>query len=41
MLIPLANCLTSVFSGFAIFSVIGYMAHELDQPVESVIAEGN
>ncbi|KAJ8039493.1 Sodium- and chloride-dependent glycine transporter 2 [Holothuria leucospilota] len=40
IIVPLVNCLTSVFSGFVIFSIVGFMAYELNQPVESVVAEG-
>ncbi|CAH1268033.1 SLC6A5 [Branchiostoma lanceolatum] len=41
VLIALANCGTSVFAGFAIFSYIGYMAHELKMPVGKVVASGS
>jgi solute carrier family 6 amino acid transporter-like protein 5/7/9/14 len=34
------DCLTSVFAGFVIFAIIGYMAHELHAPVEKVATEG-
>lgn len=34
------DCVTSVFAGLVIFSIIGYMASELQQPVEKVAAEG-
>lgn len=34
------DCVTSVFAGLVIFSIIGYMASELNQPVEDVAAEG-
>ena len=30
---------TAIFSGFVIFSVIGFMAHALDKEVEEVAAE--
>ena len=40
VLIALANCSTSVFAGFVIFSIIGFMANELGQEVGDVIASG-
>lgn len=36
----LANCLTSFFAGFVVFAVVGYMAHEMKQPVEQVATAG-
>ncbi|XP_014677035.1 PREDICTED: sodium- and chloride-dependent glycine transporter 1-like [Priapulus caudatus] len=40
LIVSLSNVLTSIFAGFVIFSVIGFLAHELDKPVEHVIAQG-
>ncbi len=40
ILIALANCSTSVFAGFVIFSIIGFMAHEQGTAVEDVIQSG-
>ncbi len=40
VLIALANCSTSVFAGFVIFSIIGFMANELGQEVGEVIKSG-
>jgi len=40
VLIALANCSTSVFAGFVIFSIIGFMANQLGQEVGEVIASG-
>ncbi|XP_078683122.1 sodium-dependent proline transporter-like isoform X1 [Branchiostoma floridae x Branchiostoma belcheri] len=38
--IPLINCGTSVFAGFAVFSFLGFMAHELGVEVKDVVATG-
>ena len=34
------DCLTSIFAGLVIFSIIGYMAFELGKDVSEVAAEG-
>ena len=34
VIVAVGNCVTSVFAGFVIFGIIGYMAHELDKPIE-------
>ena len=34
------NCLTSLFGGFPIFSVLGVMAHKLNKDVSEVVASG-
>ncbi|KAM3875311.1 sodium- and chloride-dependent GABA transporter 2-like [Diretmus argenteus] len=36
----LLNSVTSVVAGFAVFSVLGYMAHELGTPIEEVAESG-
>ncbi|KPJ58811.1 MAG: transporter [Planctomycetes bacterium DG_23] len=36
----LANCGTSYFAGFAVFSTLGYLAYMLNQPVSEVIEKG-
>lgn len=36
----ISNIATSFFAGLVIFSVIGFLAHELDVPVASVVDEG-
>jgi len=35
-----ANCATSIFAGFAIFTVVGHMAKTLDQDVDTVVSSG-
>ena len=39
-MIPLINCGTSLFAGFAIFGVLGYMAEVKGVEVEEVAASG-
>lgn len=34
------NCATSLFAGFAIFTVVGFMAHQLGRPVPEVVDSG-
>uniref|UniRef100_A0A2C9KHS4 Uncharacterized protein n=1 Tax=Biomphalaria glabrata TaxID=6526 RepID=A0A2C9KHS4_BIOGL len=41
MLVPVINCGTSLFAGFVIFSVLGYMAHELNTSVDEIVTQGN
>ncbi|XP_069749766.1 sodium- and chloride-dependent neutral and basic amino acid transporter B(0+)-like [Narcine bancroftii] len=40
IIICIINCTTSVFAGFAIFSVLGHMAHRLNIPVSEVAKSG-
>ncbi|XP_029641044.1 sodium- and chloride-dependent glycine transporter 1-like [Octopus sinensis] len=40
ILVPIINCLTSIYAGIAIFMVIGHMAHVKGASVEDVITEG-
>jgi len=40
-IVCLGNCLTSVFAGFCIFSVLGFMARELGQDVTEVVTSGS
>ncbi|XP_012055742.1 PREDICTED: sodium- and chloride-dependent glycine transporter 1 [Atta cephalotes] len=40
LIVAISNIATSFFAGLVIFSVIGFLAHELDVPVASVVDEG-
>ena len=39
-IVCIGDCLTSVFAGFVIFAIIGYMAHDLGMPIDKVASEG-
>ncbi|XP_037086841.1 sodium-dependent proline transporter-like [Pollicipes pollicipes] len=41
LIVCFGNCCTSVFAGFAIFSVLGFMARELGVPVSEVVSSGS
>ncbi len=40
IVIACANCATSLYAGFVVFSFVGFMAYELDKPVEKVAESG-
>jgi len=40
LVVCFGNCLTSVVAGFAIFSVLGFLAEELGTEVEDVVESG-
>ncbi|XP_077990965.1 sodium-dependent proline transporter-like [Glandiceps talaboti] len=40
IMVPLVNSGTSIFGGLAIFSVLGFMSHDLNRPIEDVVKSG-
>ena len=40
MIVAFGNIATSLFAGFVIFAIIGYLANELDMGVDEVVDQG-
>ncbi|XP_049821386.1 sodium- and chloride-dependent glycine transporter 1-like isoform X3 [Aethina tumida] len=40
MIVSAANAFTSVYAGFAIFGMLGFLAHQMGVPVEEVASDG-
>ncbi|ESN95588.1 hypothetical protein HELRODRAFT_179366 [Helobdella robusta] len=40
ILVPIINCLTSFYGGFAIFSILGYMSKQKGVPIDQVADQG-
>jgi solute carrier family 6 amino acid transporter-like protein 5/7/9/14 len=40
LLVPVVNCLTSIFAGFVVFTVLGHIAHEKGVSVANVTQGG-
>lgn len=40
IIVSVLDSVTSVFAGLVIFSIIGYMAEVLEQPIKDVATEG-
>ena len=40
LIVSVADCFTSIYAGFVIFSIIGYVAHTLGVPVEQAVSQG-
>ena len=40
LVVAFTNCATSIFSGFTIFSILGFLAHEMDSEVPDAIQDG-
>lgn len=39
-MVSLTNVFTAIFAGFAVFSILGFMAHNLDSSVDDVVQGG-
>ena len=40
LIVAIGDTLTAIFGGIVIFGIIGYMAHELQVPIEKVATQG-
>ncbi|XP_037961169.1 sodium- and chloride-dependent glycine transporter 1 [Teleopsis dalmanni] len=40
IIIPIVNCFTSIFAGFVVFSVLGFLSHQTGIPVATVATSG-
>ncbi|KZC05850.1 Sodium- and chloride-dependent glycine transporter 2 [Dufourea novaeangliae] len=40
IIVTLTNLFTSIFAGFAIFSILGFLAHEMQVPIDDVVESG-
>ena len=40
MIVSISNISTSIFAGFVIFSIVGYLAQELNKDVGEVVDQG-
>lgn len=36
----MTNAFTAIFAGFAVFSILGFMAFKMEVPVDEVVSEG-
>ncbi|XP_060591310.1 sodium- and chloride-dependent creatine transporter 1-like [Ruditapes philippinarum] len=40
LVIIFINCLTSLFGGLAVFSILGFMSYEMEIPIEKAVSQG-
>ncbi|XP_046542278.1 sodium- and chloride-dependent glycine transporter 1-like [Haliotis rubra] len=40
VIVAFVNCVSSILSGFTVFSILGFMAHITNQDIESVVHQG-
>lgn len=40
IIVAFVNCVSSILSGFTVFSILGFMAHITNQDVENVVDQG-